>query len=176
MNPKSSTIQSAVLAAILAVCLMFLGATSAQTSPPKSNPGRPFEQILNRLSELEARIIDLAEQREPLSQIVSRGFENRDDDDTTHQVWSTGPMMVHVCGELIGAEEGSSVRFSITKGDVTVKKQISAAGSRDTECVHVGAEANEVLTVFLGVGGSTELNTIVTVQSTPSAEIFIEDL
>ena len=143
---------------------------------PASNPGQPFAEILNRLSQLERKIDNLAQGSESLSQVVSRGYENRDDDDTTHEISSTGPMMVHVCGELIGAEEGSLVRFSITKGAVTVKKEVSKAGVEDAECLHVGAEANEVLTVFLGVGGSTELNTIVTVQSTPSAVIVINDL
>jgi hypothetical protein len=176
MNPKISIIQRVALAAILTVCLMLPGLTWAQNGPPASNPGMPFKEILNVLSQLEEKIDDLSLQPEPLSQVVSRGYENRNDADTTHEISSTGPMMVHVCGELIGAEEGSLVRFSITKGDVTVKKQISSAGARDTGCIHVGAEANEVLTVFLGVGGTTQLNTIITVQSTPNAVIVINDL
>ncbi|MDH5562366.1 MAG: hypothetical protein OEY91_01915 [Nitrospirota bacterium] len=161
---------------VLAVWLAIVGVTWVQATPPENNPGQPFEKILNRLSQLETKIDNLAQQPEPLSQVISRGYENRDDDDTTHEISSTGPMIVHVCGELIGAEEGSRVRVAITKGAVTVKKEVSNAGVRDTDCLHVGAEANEVLTVFLGVGGSTELNTIVTVQSTPSAVIVINDL
>jgi len=178
MNPKMIIIQRVGVVALIIFYLALPGLIWAgdKHGPPESNPGQPFAEIIDKLNQLETTIDDLFLQPEPLSQVISRGYENRDDDDTTHEISSTGPMIVHVCGELIGAEEGSLVRFSITKGDVTVKKQISTENDRDTDCLLVGAEPDEVLTVFLGVGGSTELNTIITVQSTPSAVISINDI
>jgi hypothetical protein len=176
---RRNTAKTVGFLGILVLVVGLSGAASAtEDSPPPAGPLNDIEvaleELLDRLGDLEATIDELS-QAEPLSQVVSRAYENRDDDDTYHEVSSSGPMLVHVCGELVGAGSGR-VRFAITKDDVRVRKQIIGDGVEDADCLTVGAEPYEVLTVFLGVGGSTELNTIITVQSTPSAVILINDL
>jgi hypothetical protein len=90
-----------------------------------------------------------------MKEVVSMGFENRNDADTSYQISSTGPSIVHACGELFDDEFGALVRFILKKGGVTVRKALRSG--IDATCLMVGEAPGETITLSMRVGGGIAL-------------------
>jgi hypothetical protein len=179
-----------ILGAIVAIA--FLAGTIASAAPPQNNPGTPFQQILDKIDQLLGFGMDLSDDiemlkddvaniPEPLTQIVTRSFENDESFVRSFEVTSTGPMMVDVCGEFLSSDAINGDGASIKVGNVTVGPITVKLGSSDgtdpivTGCLTIGADVEETIRITYSATlvGNPSLNGHFTARTTPSADLTI---